>query len=379
MAAVYLHIGTPKTGTTALQNFLSDNNETLNKYGICYPDFGYRYHNVGIPRNAHFLISPYIDENGTKTHEMPGNDYEPGLNRLAELADTFDKIIISDEVIWRASSNRADFWPKLKSDLEKRNLDIKIIVYLRRQDLWASSSWGQKIKSGSVFDFHGYLQSLEERNYPTDYFEYMEKLSAVFGQENLFIRVYEQGQFQGTDHSLISDFLNIFGLAPNGEFVIKKEFYNRSSKGNYLEIQRLLNNMPDFYATDTILKKSIRDTRKLYPDENQSNTFTWQNSDEQRAYLESFAESNKRLAEKYLHRADGILFYETIGDFPDRRTDEQELDRDMLLVCGRAIHLLELENQTLKKELSSLQASTEQLRKYSLLLRLKNFIRRIII
>ena len=43
MPTLYLHIGTPKTGTTALQNFLPANEEVLEQHGICYPDFGFRY------------------------------------------------------------------------------------------------------------------------------------------------------------------------------------------------------------------------------------------------------------------------------------------------------------------------------------------------
>jgi hypothetical protein len=71
MTTLYLHIGMPKTGTTAIQNFLTDNAEALKKYGICYPDLGFRYPSIGIPRNAHFLIAPYIDENGKKSPHRP--------------------------------------------------------------------------------------------------------------------------------------------------------------------------------------------------------------------------------------------------------------------------------------------------------------------
>ena len=34
MPTLYLHIGTPKTGTTALQNFLPANEEVLEQHGI---------------------------------------------------------------------------------------------------------------------------------------------------------------------------------------------------------------------------------------------------------------------------------------------------------------------------------------------------------
>lgn len=371
MATVYLHIGTPKTGTTALQNFLSDNNKVLNKYGICYPDFGFRYSQIGILRNAHFLLTSYVDENGQRSREKPGKDYESGLDKIADLAQTYDKIIISDEAIWRGSSNRDDFWTKLKYDLWKRSLDIKIIVYLRRQDLWVPSFWGQKIKKGSLLHFQEYLQYMKEVDYPTDYFEYMEMLSSVFGEESLIIRVYEKGQYHGEQHTLISDFLDIFGLSLGDEFCIKQDLYNLSLKGNYAEIRRILNELPGFYENDHILKRSIWDTQRINPEPELAEYYTWNTPEEQRAYLAAFADSNERLARKYLHREDGVLFYDPVKDYPERQPDEQSLNRDLFLVYGRAVQLLEQELEQQNQKLKKTEAQLESLRKYVPLYHLK--------
>lgn len=38
MKTLYLHIGTPKTGTTSIQEFMVCSREALQKHGICYPD-----------------------------------------------------------------------------------------------------------------------------------------------------------------------------------------------------------------------------------------------------------------------------------------------------------------------------------------------------
>ena len=56
MKTLYLHIGTPKTATTAIQVFCAGNQQVLNSYGYIYPDFGIRYAHVGRHRNAHFLV-----------------------------------------------------------------------------------------------------------------------------------------------------------------------------------------------------------------------------------------------------------------------------------------------------------------------------------
>ncbi len=36
---LYLHVGLPKTGTSAIQNFLFQNNKILQEQGVFYPDF----------------------------------------------------------------------------------------------------------------------------------------------------------------------------------------------------------------------------------------------------------------------------------------------------------------------------------------------------
>ena len=55
MKTVYLHIGMPKTGTTALQMFLPLNEEALSQNGFSYPLMPFEFENIGKRRNAHFL------------------------------------------------------------------------------------------------------------------------------------------------------------------------------------------------------------------------------------------------------------------------------------------------------------------------------------
>ena len=56
MKTLYLHIGTSKTGTSAIQIFCKDNQETLKKQGYYYPIFDFKYFNVKKVRNAHFRL-----------------------------------------------------------------------------------------------------------------------------------------------------------------------------------------------------------------------------------------------------------------------------------------------------------------------------------
>lgn len=59
MATLYIHIGTPKTGSTSIQNFLKMNEQALERHGVIHPVIdipeitpkSYRTY-----RNANFLV-----------------------------------------------------------------------------------------------------------------------------------------------------------------------------------------------------------------------------------------------------------------------------------------------------------------------------------
>lgn len=378
MSTVYLHIGLHKTGTTALQYFLHQNNEVLNRYGICYPDFGLRYPNVNFKRNGHFLIA--LGQNGENQPVWPGDDYESALDQLAQLAETYSRIIVSDEAIWQKSNVREkNFWPKLKEDLEKRNLDAKIIVYLRRQDLWIQSFWKQKVKVGSSRTFDAYVKRIRDTDfYSLDYCSYMDNLSSVFGKENLIIRVYEKCQYRGPEHTLHSDFLDIFGLTLSDGFTIRQEVYNTSLDGSSIELRRILNKIPQTHPKDHILKDSVASILNAggyTPPVSGSSLFA---PGEQKAFLAHYADSNSRLAKEYLGREDGILFYDELKELPQEQTDVKDLLRDAILTGGQSISLLEETNRLqrqeikrLKKELRLLREDLAALREDVILYRLK--------
>ncbi|MDO4322963.1 MAG: hypothetical protein Q4C61_10595 [Lachnospiraceae bacterium] len=354
MATLYLHIGIPKTGTTALQNFMAQNQEALQQHGICYPDFGYRYPRIGVYRNGHFLIAPYVTEDQKKLNDRPGSEYEEGLDKTAELAKEYDKIILTDEALWKGSQNRPGFWPQLKEDLAKRGLDLRIIVYFRRQDLWIQSFWAQKIKTGSGLTFHEYIASMKENPYPMDYYEYMNMLSGIFGKEALIIRIYEKGQYRGKEKTLVSDFLDIFGLSLDDGFTVEEKIYNTTLTGNPLEMRRLINTLPGSRDQRQILTHHV--PKPPRPDtENSTESFSWFRPQEQRAYLEQFAESNSKVAREYLGRDDGILFYDEIEELPQPVIDDSALLRDTICLYGKVILEQQETINKLKKEIKDLR------------------------
>lgn len=372
MAAVYLHIGLPKTGTTAVQNFLWENRSILEKNSICYPNFDVRYPHVKFLRNAHFLIS------SCKKAELGGQlvtdaAYTRLLDQIAGLGTRFDRIFLSEEAIWSAKWDQPVFWGKLKTDLNERGLSLRIIVYLRRQDNFVQSLYRQKVRARLTgLSFHEFLNTYL-KTYPLDYYSYIRELADMLGRDSLIIRVYEKEQYRGEEHNLFSDFLDIFGLSVSDGFAIGQADLNLPLDGSKHELRRLLNAAQDPRAGHTILTQSFRDvvsgTRSK---ETNYKDVSFFRPGEQSAYLESFAESNSRTAREFLGREDGILFQDSENiTLPEYRVDSDALLQDTVLLYARSILRLEEECNMLRKELEKVRSELDSVRQNTILSRLK--------
>lgn len=362
MPTLYLHIGTPKTGTTALQNFLPANEEVLEQHGICYPDFGFRYAGLGVHRNGHFLVTcNYKDEFGNRVPEKEEADYQEGLRKLEEVGKRFPKIILSDEGIWKQSiTDRENFWERLNKDLKRIGFDIKIVVYFRCQNLFVQSHWAQKIKEGGKYDFHEYLESPVFTEYPLDYYEYMHMLASIFGKEALIIRVFEKKQFTGENHTIQEDFLNIFNLKMSDGFVVEQAVYNTSFEGDYLKIKEILNNLPEFKSNKNLLISNMKNIQDEKIFEHNYKKYTFFKPGEEEEFMERFNSSNSMVAKEFLGREDGRLFYDDIKDYPEYQVDTYQLLCDVMLVYGRMVNLLNEKCEAQLAELNALKPKVKE-------------------
>lgn len=380
MATIYLHIGLPKTGSTVLQHFLYNNTNVLSQHGIVYPDFGLRYKNesahLSFRKNGRFLIAPNITC-GKRDFSRPVDEYAPTLNKIAELGKTYDRILISDEGIWKISKKRENFWSDLKSDLTDRGLDLKLIVYLRRQDSFVQSMYAQRVKEmKKSFTFEEYLAS-EAADWPLDFKERLDYISGIVGKEAMIVRIYEKAQYRGGDeqNTLFSDFLDIFGLTLDDGFHIELEQSNASFGGTYLELKRLLNLLPES-INDSVLQKTMYEIVSWDPHAQKSTKTTYfRSKEEQQRFLDRFAESNSAVAREYLGREDGRLFYEEVPDLPQEKVTTEELLRDSLLFYGRTIQLLDNQNTQLQNRLEKLEAALEAEKNKGLLQHVKGLVR----
>ena len=344
---LYVHVGTTKTGTTAIQSFCIGNQELLNQKGYCYPLFPYRYQDVSNRRNARFMLEEASDP--------AGGVFREGMDKLHELFQTYPNIIVSDEGIWSASyEQRITMWRALKAEAKEGGFRIRIIVYLRRQDTYLISGWNQMVKSGlgksSGTPWQDYVNDLVNIN-KMKYATHLKKLAAFFGKKNLIVRRFEPKHFRGG--SIYADFLQAVGLEMTDEFQIEQSVRNERLAGNTHEIQRVLNAMPGMSGEyHSFFRQALLSYAELsgqiYPCEMFS-------KEEANAFMEKYRAENQEVADEFF--GGGELFDTSWKDIPKWEKDNPYMQDDLIRFVGACSVKLIEENRALRSRVEILERS----------------------
>ncbi len=331
MKTLYLHIGTPKTGTSAIQNFLKSNSSRLLEHSYCFPSFPFSYNSIPDRRNGHFLVltkSNYTtDADGAAEPVDKWNEnLAAGLNVIHQKFSASDNVILSEEELWNAICySPKSFLEFLPEDAAKNNYRIRIVVYLRRQDLFLTSLWNQKIKVARTDQtLHDYLNDIvREKPLYADYYHTLRKAADVLGTENVIVRRYEPSSW--VNQSICADFLDAIGLDPSFPFEVPEAPVNFSLSGNMAEIRRMVNSA-EFLTYEEKRQFSVF-TRKLPQDERSAHVYQHLSAQEANEFLTQFKECNDRVAKEFLHE-EVPLFSDESKEQPDWRPDNEFMMAD---------------------------------------------------
>lgn len=175
-----IHIGTHKTGSTSIQDFLYANNVALKDMGILYPVKGITKWNGHHPIAWQLGVEhPYRDEN---------LDVRGHLETLLMEYD-FDKVVISSEdfeFLGGAGISTLKKWIPAHS--------YQVVVYFRNFYRYIQSDYQQNVRSysvrysGTIQDFFIEFNFYERINYLNT----LMKWSSIFSPENLRVFSFEK-------------------------------------------------------------------------------------------------------------------------------------------------------------------------------------------
>lgn len=238
---VILHIGTEKTGTTSLQEFLHVNRARLLNHGVAYLQSpGLRNHrgvasfcSDDVDMDDYFLAHKLHDR---RARERWRRQFKQRFDKeIRALPASVDTVIISSEHL-SSLLIRPEELARLQDLLAPHFSPIEIVVYLRRQDKLACSIYSTRLKVGDPGEhiFHPTPASSNRYNYQS----LLDRWSERFGKSALRVRVFEKKRLQGGD--LITDFLGLLPVGDDTQFR-RPQKHNEALSSEAQELLKILN------------------------------------------------------------------------------------------------------------------------------------------
>ncbi|CAH7390184.1 conserved hypothetical protein [Vibrio chagasii] len=354
MSILYLHIGCHKTGTSSIQQtlfnirtellrdgisvFCSDPKGRENKNGVSYNWFNLKR------ENREELISGY----GGKV-----KDYE----NLVEQLKKHD----SEVLIWSCEAFSFYFTHQDIKELERYLSpyfeEIKIIVYIRRQDRLLVSHYqesSKRVNHDSLYYGSSPTALPKQYDHYDEYLDYNERISkwaSIFGEDNIIVRVFENAIKEYGD--VTNDFLSIFGV--NYDYTLINK--NVSSGYNKTKLGHIVNTIPNVRRkiVNNVVA-NLADDRKLLP-----------SRDEAKKVYSRYYESNKKLNKIYKVSEIESIFDDCFDSYPSESNElwsEKQVNRlisELLKNTGEFVFDSNVENKRLSEKLQEIREHNTEL------------------
>lgn len=243
---VVIHIGLHKTGTTALQSFLSSNLEPLKRVGIlyCTPEGHKNHHPLALwLRTGTPKFNPELACNVI-------------LEMLKEaISSSCNLLLISSEMLCERPIDMAALRGSISSH------DVRIIAYMRRPDEMVLSAYNQVVRDQSRWK----ASLAESCPYDPSYRNPLGQwITSAIGE--VVLAPYDPDQWK--ERSLFIDFLSMLGVEDFSEFDFRvpPEEANMSLPTILIEVLRLTNQIGIDQVSHEKLVAEFYQLWKRHPD-----------------------------------------------------------------------------------------------------------------
>jgi hypothetical protein len=246
MLKAFLHIGTPKTGTTSIQNFLQKNKKVFLQNGYLVGEILGKGNNRLLPLLAynHGKMDDMVKVFNLYTKEALDKKQKVLIQKqkleLQNNSKTKNVIFSSEHIYSRLDSNEIK---NLYNILKALGFDeVEVIVYLRNPSGLAMSLYSTAVKHGDATnEYPSPPQENQHFKYICDYEQRVKDFEEVFGKENMKVRLFEKEQL--LNQSVVDDFFELFDnlKTHKQEFDFNVEEKNTSLNLLGIELLRNLN------------------------------------------------------------------------------------------------------------------------------------------
>lgn len=250
---LFLHIGTHKTGTTAIQSFLQNNVGKLLEQGVLFPQVGFIKTNHS-PLSWFFHDPKYLPQGAVPADRQALVDSGPDhlWNALYNVAagSPADTIVISGEGFSLIES------PQVLAGY-CAPFETTVIVYLRQQYAYLLSLYNQDVRSELFHRTEPYEDFLQD-NRMLDFLHYdrmLEPWAKAFGKNNIIVGRYDKPALK---EGLIADFAKKIGVTVDQDWKVTTDTINRSLPMPLTELKRLINRQQLTSAEHTNLNAALQ-------------------------------------------------------------------------------------------------------------------------
>lgn len=297
---LFLHIGMNKTGSSAIQRWLTANAGKLAVAGVLYPLAGRR-------GDAHYGLSQALGfAHGRRVpDQLELAALRDGLLRELSQHPTSNVVPSSEDFVLGGD-------PAVVRDF-LAEFDVRVVVYFRRHDHWWLSFYNQAVKMVAEPPWESGIQAYlafcrSRRNRPGRYRALVDRWAAVFSADRVIVRPFEQAQNPG---GVAADFLRAIGQEELAlEAARSPERVNASLGAETLHVLDLLQRAELDSATREMLTQ-----RLLVAGADEAPADLMRPRLRRRLIDENLGDY-EYIARRYLGRDDGVLFHEPIPE-PD--------------------------------------------------------------
>lgn len=291
---VILHIGTHKTGTSALQSFCATNRNVLLTHGVHYPLLPNR------SRSFNFLAAHIAFGRTKQVRRFFARAIDAasraGVQTLLVSAESFYAMT---GLFYRLYDRPCgDYWEherKCVTSLREclpTGVDCDIHCYVRRQDRFLESLYNQCVKHSPGFggEIAAFLTPMRDT---LDYSRHVEIWEAAFGTGSVHVRCYEPAA-----HRLPDDFMeSALSIGSAEGFVSAGQRVNERLSRDLLEYKRVLNRLGLSRADSVTAMMQILELSRMMGDGGGHHDYL--SPEQRRQLLAECEDSNAALASRY--------------------------------------------------------------------------------
>jgi hypothetical protein len=325
MKSLVLHIGIPKTGTSALQVFCAQNRAAMLAQSVDYFELGEFALGAGgkiSAGNGAHLARSFLRPKGA-AYKPDREQQLAALDRQIS-ASTCDVGLLSSEMfVFAEDAALAEFaqW------LAARGIELKFFYYIREQVEFLSSSYIQQVKRHACTETaEKYILRVYQKIGHIKYSKFFDRLSKFTSPERIICGNYDETR--GSEHGVCDAFVKTFSLDP-ARLAFGESNVNVSLDLIEIRIMLALNRFkPRMRFSDLLVENAARRGRKTVDLSHQ--LLSGETLERLEAY---YAPENSRFARTYFGRENLFAPRNGANGTPQQPDAELALD-DVIDVFG---------------------------------------------